>query len=120
MSATLAALRTIDLRAVQEPDPWDYVAPVFDALCPGDSFLVLAERDLGPLLARLQKDRPGLFEWSPLQEDPGCFRVEIARRGTRTGPREVTEALAWDHDRLEAIERKAFDERAAGRFPEAA
>src|SRR5262249_33614689 len=65
-------------------------------------------------------ERPGLFEWSPLEEGPGSFRVEIARRATRTGPRAVTEALAWDHDRLEELERKAFEERAAGRFPEAA
>jgi uncharacterized protein (DUF2249 family) len=120
MPASLAALRTIDLRAVEKPDAWDYVAPVFDALCPGDCFLVLAEEDLGALLTRLQQERPGLFEWSPVQEEPGCFRVEIARRGTRTGRREVTEALAWDHDRLEDLEKKAFDERAAGRYPEAA
>jgi regulator of cell morphogenesis and NO signaling len=120
MPTTLAALRTVDLRAVEGPDPWDYVAPLFDALAPGDRFHVLAEQDLAPLLARLQKERPGLFEWSPFEEQPASFRVEIARRETGTGPREVTEALAWDHDRLEELERKAFEERAAGRVAEAA
>jgi uncharacterized protein (DUF2249 family)/hemerythrin-like domain-containing protein len=119
MSTTLAALRTVDLRAGEGPDPWDYVAPLFDALAPGDRFLVLAEQDLAPLLARLQKERPGLFEWSPFEEQPGSFRVEIARRETGTGPRAVTEALAWDHDRLEELERKAFEERTAGRLAEA-
>jgi regulator of cell morphogenesis and NO signaling len=120
MPTTLAALRTVDLRAVEGPDPWEYVGPIFDALTPGDRFLVVAEQDLAPLLARLQQERSGLFEWSPFEERAGSFRVEIARRETGTGPRGVTEALAWDHDRLEDLERKAFEERAAGRFAEAA
>jgi regulator of cell morphogenesis and NO signaling len=46
--------------------------------------------------------------------------VEVARRATDAGARGVAEALGWDHDRLEVIENRAFEERRAGRFAEAA
>jgi hemerythrin-like domain-containing protein len=67
-----------------------------------------------PALALLQAERHGLFEWSPLEEGPEQWRTEITRRGVEDGPRTVTEALEWDHDRLDALESGAFAARAAG------
>lgn len=86
----------------------------FDALSPGSSFVLLSDQPTHSLLARLQGERPGLFEWSPLEEGPERWRVEVTRRAAAPGPlRQVTEALAWDHDRLDALERSAFAARAA-------
>jgi uncharacterized protein (DUF2249 family) len=92
----------------------------FDALRPLQAFVLAATEDPAPLLARLQVERPGLFEWSPLQEGPPAWRIEIARRQSRPGEaRAITEALEWDHDRLDRLERMAFDAWAAGDLREA-
>jgi len=92
----------------------------FDALRPLQTLVLTAREDPAPLLARLQAERPDLFEWSPLQEGPRVWRVEIARRKSQPGEaREITEALEWDHDRLDRLERRAFDAWAAGHLREA-
>lgn len=70
--------------------------------------------DPGPLLERLQEERPGLFEWAPLTAGPP-WRIEVARRETSSGePAEITRAVEWDHDRLDRLERTAFDAWGAG------
>ncbi len=87
----------------------------FDALTAGESLVVKAHREPIALLRRLQADRKGMFEWSLLQADSGCRRIQITRRGANRGdPREVGEALGWDHDRLDALEASAFAFLAAG------
>ena len=88
----------------------------FDALVPGDCFELQSDHAPKPALALLQRERRGLFEWSPLEEGPALWRTEITRRGDRgEGERRaVTEALEWDHDRLDALESGAFAARAAG------
>ena len=88
----------------------------FDALVPGDCFELQSDHAPKPALALLQRERRGLFEWSPLEEGPALWRTEVTRRGDRgEGERRaVTEALEWDHDRLDALESGAFAARAAG------
>lgn len=120
MTPTLAPDRTVDLRPLDGPARAAAAISAFDALEAGGSFVVLAEQDPAPLLERFQNERPGRFEWSPLEEGPEVFRVEIARRRAGAGARMVAEALGWDHDRLEDLENRAFEERGAGRFAEAA
>jgi hemerythrin-like domain-containing protein len=46
---------------------------------------------------------------------PSCFRTEVTRRTAERGARrDVTEALAWDHDRLDALEQRTFELFAIG------
>jgi regulator of cell morphogenesis and NO signaling len=87
----------------------------FDALSSGERLVVIA-RDAGhELLELLQVGRRGLFEWSVLEPGPPVWRIEITRRAAPQGARRaVCEALAWDHDRLDALEEAAFRSRAAG------
>ena len=114
---TLIAV-TLDLESLDAEAAAARALAAFDALEPGGRVEVAAGASLGPLLDRLQAERAGQFEWSPLADGPGLFRVEIARR-TASGERSVTEALGWDHDRLEELEERAFEARAAGHFDEA-
>jgi hemerythrin-like domain-containing protein len=68
------------------------------------------------VVGALQAGRKGIFEWSVLA-DGERLRVELLRRTAPMGDlRGVTEALAWDHDRLEAIEEAAFAARTAGDY----
>jgi uncharacterized protein (DUF2249 family) len=95
----------------------DYASSLdaFDALATGESLVVVAEREPRELLRRLQAERKGMFEWSVLEGGPPAFRIQITRRGADRGAgREVSEALAWDHDRLEALDQQAFERLAAG------
>ncbi|MFI5184188.1 MAG: DUF2249 domain-containing protein [Vicinamibacteria bacterium] len=111
----MTAARLIDVRQLEGPDRCGSVLEAFDALVPGDSIVVMGDHEPRRLLGRLQAERKGLFEWSPLETGPSVFRTEIARRAAEGGARrEVTEALAWDHDRLDSLEQKAFELFASG------
>jgi len=78
----------------------------FDALRPLQAFVLVAAEDPTPLLQRLHEERGGLFEWASLEAGPPTWRIEIARRDSCPGQaREITEALEWDHDRLDRLER---------------
>jgi uncharacterized protein (DUF2249 family) len=86
----------------------------FDALAPGQSFELHSNHAPKPALAQLTSARRGLFEWSPLEEGPTLWRTLVTRRTAGALLREVSEALEWDHDRLDELERQAFAARAAG------
>ena len=86
----------------------------FDALRPGESFELQSNHAQKPALAHLQKERPALFEWSPLEEGPELWRTRVARRHAGPLPRAVAETLASDHDRLDDLESAAFAARSAG------
>jgi len=112
---TVAAARVIDARELKGPDHCQAVLGAFDLLAPVETLVVVSDHAPAKLLRHLQADRKGEFEWSPLEARPGRFRTEIARRDARREAlRGVSEALAWDHDRLEAIEDRAFRLYAAG------
>jgi uncharacterized protein (DUF2249 family) len=114
---TAEATAVLDLRGFEEPGCSELVLEAFDCLAPGESLLIEGPPGVGKsrLLARLGADRKGLFEWSPLESGSSGFRVELTRRGVAAGAlRTVTEALAWDHDRLDGLERHAFERLHAG------
>jgi uncharacterized protein (DUF2249 family) len=86
----------------------------FDGLTAAESFLLVSDHPQGAILTLLQRERPGLFEWSPLEEGPETWRTAVTRRPAAGSEREITEALSWDHDRLDELEREAFDRRDRG------
>lgn len=93
----------------------------FDALEPTQSVVLAFDHDPREVLSRLQAERKGLYEWSPLEEGPKTWRIELLRRDAIPGAlRRVYEALSWDHDRLDTLEAKAFEARAAGNLETAA
>jgi len=92
----------------------------FDGLFAGERLKVLSESPLGGVLARLQIERKGEFEWTPTAEGPGIFGVEVLRRKAPRGSlRTVHDALSWDHDRLDALEDGAFAAHNRGEASEA-
>ncbi len=104
---------SIDTRELQGPP--ETILTAFDALAPGERVVVVGDGAPGELLRQLQSSRRGQFEWSPLEAGPRRFRTEITRRAAAAGSRrDVTEALAWDHDRLDTMEKEAFERLAGG------
>jgi hemerythrin-like domain-containing protein/uncharacterized protein (DUF2249 family) len=91
------------------------VLAAFDALAPGDALLLRTVARPEALLLALREARTGAFEWTPLVEGPGHWEVEVHKRDERPGvPRRVTEALGWDHDRLDALDAAAMEAWEAG------
>jgi uncharacterized protein (DUF2249 family) len=105
-------LKILDCRCRSEAERAAAIVQSFDGLQPGETLSFLADSKPAAALARLQRERKGLFEWTPVEEGPQ-WRIEVLRRGGRAGAlREITEALSWDHDRLDALEAAAFEARA--------
>ena len=90
----------------------------FDALKPGEAFVLANDHDPRPLLYQFQAERAGRFEWSVLEAGPERFRIEIRHR-TTGGTRSVTEYLQGDHERLAAILERVDRLAEVGDFAEA-
>jgi uncharacterized protein (DUF2249 family) len=115
MTHLVTVERVLDARPLSSESRAAQTLSRFDSLSPGERFVLVGGDACSDVLRRLQAERRGLFEWSPLEVGPSVFRTEIARRETAPGgPRRVMEALSWDHDRLDALEEAAFRVRAAG------
>jgi uncharacterized protein (DUF2249 family)/hemerythrin-like domain-containing protein len=91
------------------------VLAAFDALAPGEALLLRTVARPEALLLALREARAGAYEWTPLVEGPGHWEVEVHKRNAQPGAlRRVTEALGWDHDRLDALEQTAMEAWDAG------
>lgn len=118
---SVPALKTLDCRGVSAAVRDAAVLEAFDGLRPGETLVFQSGGRPSAALERLQRERKGLFEWSPLEEGSALWRIEVLRRSARKGElRAITEALSWDHDRLDALEASAFEARGAGAFELAA
>ena len=92
----------------------------FEKFQPGAAMVALTDHSPRELLAHLQANWKGLFEWSPLEAGPAVWRTRVTRRQAAPGARRrVHEALEWDHDRLDAILGLAFESRRTGDGPSA-
>lgn len=112
---TAVAPRVIDVRTLQGPNRCQLVLAEFDSLAPGESLIAVSDHVPQKLLRHLQADRKGQFEWCPLEAGPERFRTQVTRREAERGEvRAISEALAWDHDRLDGLEQRAFELFAGG------
>lgn len=103
--------RTLVCQSLPPGERQAAVLAAFDALSVAESLILESDHPQTPLLALLQHERAGLFEWSPQKLGPPSWSTEITRRPTGTTAREVAEALSWDHDRLHDLERSARQAR---------
>ena len=85
------------------------ILAAFDALPSGEALLVRSVGRPEATLLTLRTERTGAYEWTPLVEGPGHWEVEVHKREAAAAPlRGVTDALGWDHDRLDALEMGAM------------
>jgi uncharacterized protein (DUF2249 family)/hemerythrin superfamily protein len=109
-------MRNLDVRSLPPAGRHAEIFRTFEALKPGEAFVLVNDHDPRPLLYQFQAERAGRFEWSVLEAGPERFRVEIRRR-TAEGTRNVTEYLQGDHERLAAILEGVDRLAEAGDFP---
>lgn len=91
----------VDVRTMPAGERHTRVFAMFDALRPGEGFVLVSDHYPKPLLYMFQAERSGAFDWNVLEPGPATFRVEIVRRAA--APRQVTEMLMADHVRLDGI-----------------
>ncbi len=115
MSSATDEVDVLDCARMTPPTHAETVLELFDSLAPGQRFRLVSAQAPTTALETLQRDRCGAFEWSPVREGPTSWQVDVERRAAPVGSmREVTEALVWDHARLDALEAAAFEARARG------
>ncbi|HKD11193.1 MAG TPA: DUF2249 domain-containing protein [Thermoanaerobaculia bacterium] len=112
---------SIDVESLPVAERAPSILAAFDGLAPGEKMDFVSGVPPRRLLTQFQSERKGLFEWSPVEQGPEIWRIDVYRRQATAGDlRSLTEALAWDHDRLDALELLAFGARATGDFAIAA
>jgi len=80
MSSTTTLSSTVDIRRLGAcADRKALVLAAFDALGRGESLVVVNDHMPNGLRKHFEDQRPGAFGWTPLQEGPEVFRVEITR-----------------------------------------
>ena len=111
-------IRELDVQSLPPGQRRAEILGIFDALGPLDVFVIVNDHYPTPLLETFQSARPGGFEWNVLEAGPVRFRIEIRRRQTQS-PCSVTEHLATDHRRLDAILAEVRSLVQAGALPQA-
>lgn len=109
MSAKSGEERVLDGRDVLPRDRHPMILGELDTLEPGESLVLVNDHDPKPLYYELIGERPGQFEWTPLEQGPEPWSVRIRRLGaaseprTTARPREEHRALAPRIDELAAL-----------------
>lgn len=75
-------MTTIDVRTIAPRDRHPLIFQTFDALQPGEAFVLVNDHDPRPLHYQFQHERAGLFAWDYLVSGPDEWQVRISRTGT--------------------------------------
>lgn len=72
---------TVDVRSVPPRDRHALIFGAFEALGPGESFVLVNDHDPKPLRYQFAAELPGQFTWDYLAQGPEVWRVRIGRPG---------------------------------------
>ncbi|GBD24105.1 hypothetical protein HRbin29_01778 [bacterium HR29] len=73
--------KVLDVRAMPPAQRHPTIFATFEALAPGESFLLVNDHDPKPLFYQFQAERPGQFEWTPLETGPERWVIRIGKVG---------------------------------------
>ena len=69
----------VDVRETAPARRHPMIFGAFEALAPGQSFILVNDHDPKPLYYQFQAERTGEFEWNYLESGPEVWRVEIKK-----------------------------------------
>jgi uncharacterized protein (DUF2249 family)/hemerythrin-like domain-containing protein len=72
---------TLDLRTLLPAQRRQLIGDAFEALAPGESFVLVSDHDMRPLYYEWQAEWPGAFTWADLDDGPAVWRVRLGRPG---------------------------------------
>lgn len=70
---------TIDVRFIAPRERHPLIFQTFDALAPGDAFLLVNDHEPKPLYYQFLHERADQFEWTTLDAGPDVWRVAIRK-----------------------------------------
>jgi uncharacterized protein (DUF2249 family) len=70
---------TLDVRQVPPAQRHPLIFNTFEALQPGESFILVNDHDPKPLYYQFQAERTGQFGWNYLEQGPVVWRVEVEK-----------------------------------------
>lgn len=114
---TLTA-EVLDTRSLPADQGIAQVLQRLGRLKPGQALDVVTCHEPTPLLQAVLAEFPLAFDFSPLRPAPGQWRYHVYRRDSRP-QRSVTDYLAWDHDRLDALLDSAMSAAQRAQWPAA-
>ena len=80
MSQTTGGPIELDVRVIPPREKHPTIFQTFDALQPGESFVLVNDHDPFPLRYQFEAERAGSFAWDYLEQGPQVWRVQIAKR----------------------------------------
>lgn len=69
----------LDVREIPPPERHPRIFGTFDALRPGEAFILANDHDPLPLYHKFSAERSGKFEWNYLEQGPELWRVRIVK-----------------------------------------
>jgi uncharacterized protein (DUF2249 family) len=80
MPDTTGETMQLDVRVIPPREKHPAIFQTFDALEPGQSFVLVNDHDPFPLRYQFEAERTGRYAWEDLEQGPVVWRVEISRR----------------------------------------
>ena len=71
--------KTVDVRQTPPPQRHPLIFQTFEALKPGESFLLINDHDPKPLFFQFKFEREGEFSWDYLEQGPQTWQVRIGK-----------------------------------------
>jgi uncharacterized protein (DUF2249 family) len=69
----------LDIRPIPPAQRHPLIFDKFEALQPGEGFILVNDHNPKPLFYQFQAERTGQFTWDYLEEGPEAWRVRIGR-----------------------------------------
>jgi uncharacterized protein (DUF2249 family) len=72
-------MQQLDVRVIPPREKHPTIHRTFDALQPGEQFVLVNDHNPKPLYYEFTAERPGQFTWSALEEGPTVWRIAIGK-----------------------------------------
>ena len=69
----------VDVRQTRPPERHPLIFQTFEALQPGETFILVNDHDPKPLYYQFKFERDGQFTWEYLEQGPEAWRVSIGK-----------------------------------------
>jgi uncharacterized protein (DUF2249 family) len=70
---------TLDIRSLPPIQRHPLIFERFEALAPGESFVLVNDHDPKPLFYQFQAERTGEFTWEYLEQGPQVWQVRLGK-----------------------------------------
>jgi uncharacterized protein (DUF2249 family) len=72
---------TLDVRNVPPAQRHPLIFQTFDALQPGEAFMLVNDHDPKPLYYQFKFEKEGQFTWDYVEQGPEVWRVQVGKPG---------------------------------------